>query len=95
MPRKLVMPQPLSRKIGQLGLSRSLMIALLSRIHSEIVSHGNEFQPDRISGNERCFGFRMRLIEGKALHVFLLEIDDTTSPDHFIAVDIHHLLIES
>ena len=36
MPRRVIVPAPISRAIGEFGLTRSLLLALLSSLHGEL-----------------------------------------------------------
>lgn len=89
MNRNVRVPKPISVRIGQFALSRTLLIRLGAAIHSDIKRDYEKFKKFRARDN-RCFKYRIALPEADARHLFLLKIDDSTSPDDLIILSIRH-----
>jgi hypothetical protein len=87
--RKVVVPTPISKRIGEFGLSRRMFVRLLTRIHSDIPRDYGRFKNLRAQ-DDRCYKYRMAMAEVDDKHLFLFKIDDTTSPDDLIIIYIGH-----
>lgn len=92
MMRKVIVPAPISRAIGELRLPRTLLLALLSKIHAEIPTLTDLERAHRHPDDERLFMVPLRLFDEGRTHIFLLTIDDSTSADAFLLAGIGHLV---
>jgi hypothetical protein len=87
--RSVRVPKPISVRIGQFGLSRTMFVRLGAAIHSDIKHDYERFRKFRAKDN-RCYKYRIALAEAGERHLFLLKIDDSTSPDDLIIMSIRH-----
>jgi len=86
--KKVLVPRAISEEVGRFDLQRSILIKLLTWIHSDI-PFGN--RDSRLQNDERLFSLRVMFHEAQSIHVFRDAVDDSTSPDHLIVADIKHL----
>ena len=88
MKRKVVIPGEVSRKIRGFQLPRELLVRLLAEIHSR------DFQPKQRSlDDDRFFWYRVSLLETGQRHLFVVLVDDSTSPDHLLLVDVRYSVV--
>ncbi|HYV38141.1 MAG TPA: hypothetical protein VE988_20820, partial [Gemmataceae bacterium] len=66
---KVVVPKPISERIGGFGLSRGLTVRVLTAIHTLTIARYPQFRDARVVGQERYCWFRMVLAEGGATHI--------------------------
>lgn len=92
MLRKVMVPKPISAKIGGFGLSRPLSVRLLTRIHEDIANDYEKRKGMRSAHDDRLYMQTMVLSDSSERHLFRFAIDDTTAPDHLIIADIAHTL---
>lgn len=92
MPRKVVVPQPISQAIGLLGISRPLCVRLLTALHNDLSNVADEARNLRDPEDETLFLYPIRLTEESRHHLFVLAVDDTTAPDHLVLASIGHVV---
>lgn len=91
MSRRVIVPKTVSEYIGTRGLSRSIVIALFTRIHTDIPKDFQDFRSLRVRGHEdSLYRYRFVIVEGGRRHLFTFTIDDATSPEHLIIASIRH-----
>lgn len=93
MKRKVLLPASISRAIRAFGLSRDVLVELLSHIHEGIP---RDYEMLRHHRTEDVRYYKHRIVittqDGRE-HLFLVIVDDTTSPDHLQIAKIGHGLL--
>ena len=91
MKRKVVVRPPISRRIRSFGLPRGILVELLIHIHAGIVRDFESSRHQRLDEDPTCFRYRIAIPEKDGgEHLFVVAVDDTTSPDHLLVVNIGH-----
>ncbi|MBI2807101.1 MAG: hypothetical protein HYX68_19140 [Planctomycetes bacterium] len=93
MKSKVIVPPPISRGIRTFGLSREVLLELLVHIH-EGTPRDYASSCHRRMKNDRYYQYRISVMEENGReHLFLLAVDDTTSPDHLRIVNIGYAIL--
>lgn len=93
MKRKVIVPPEISRVIGGMGLPRGILIDLLIFVHSAMATAYEFFREKRDAKAARFCQYRKILLDENGVkHRFTFIIDDTTSPDHLLVVELQHAL---
>lgn len=85
-----MVPPHISRAVGGFGLSRDVILELLVQIHEGIP---RDFEASRSHRMEDARYYQHRLVipgKDEIEHLFLIVVDDTTSPDHLVVTQIGH-----
>jgi hypothetical protein len=90
MSYKVVVPKPISQKIGDFQLSRELTNRLLAAIHEDVPHDYEQSRRQRIPDFEWTYKYRIVLTDEGLTHVFRFAVDDSTAQGHLILVSIHH-----
>lgn len=77
--RTVVVPGPISKKIGSFGLQRETSVRLFTRIHGDIPGYYDRRKMMRSSHDDRLYFQPMILPSDSEKHLFRFAIDDTTS----------------
>lgn len=85
MKRMVVVSGQISKKIRSFQLSRELLNRLLTTIHGAEMKTWSRSKQD-----DRFFIQSFLLTQDGKRHVFILLVDDSSSPEHYIVVDIRH-----
>jgi len=88
--RKALVPPRISRAIRSFGLSRDVLLELLMQIHEGIP---REYEMSRQHRMDDMRLYRHRIViatEDGVEHLFVVVVDDTTSPDHLRVAAIGH-----
>jgi hypothetical protein len=89
--RKAIIPKPISESVGGFGLSRPVLVALLSHLHAKLPGDYPRFRHYRVRQHEDSqYRYRVVVKDEALRHLFLLAVDDATSPEHLIVTDIVH-----
>ena len=90
MKSKVIVPPPISRAIRAFGLPRAVLLDLMMHIH-ETTLRDYESSRHRRMSDERLYQYRISVSEEDGReHLFVLAVDDTTSPDHLRILNIGH-----
>ena len=91
MKRKVIVSAPISRAIRDFGLPREILLALLAKIHNEVSAKFEDTRHQRMD-DDRYYRHRMIVhdTDSSTEHLFVLVIDDSTSPDHLVIANIGH-----
>lgn len=89
MKSKVIVPPRISRAIRGFGLARDILVELLMIVHEGTVRDYESFRHRRMKDDRYC-PYRISIIHDGEEHLFVLAIDDTTSPDHLRIADIGH-----
>ena len=91
MNRRVLVPTPISLLIRQMGLSREMVVRLLTDMHFRLPREYLSYQRFRVADHEdnQC-RHRFTVYDEGTRHLFVFRLDDTTSPDHLILLDIQH-----
>ena len=92
--RKVRLSKDASQKWGALScIPRSIMVAAQSTMHSRVPKEYPLFRKLRVKGRED-FACRYQFVildpDAACSHVFTLDFDDATSPDHLFLLDVTH-----
>lgn len=94
MKRRVVIYATTSRAIKTFGLEREELIQLLGELHHGLPARYQAFRHRR-AVDVRKFFFRISVQrKGGGQHVFVVVVDDTTSPEHPFVTNIGHSIIE-
>ena len=88
MKRKVLVFPPISRAIRRFGLARDVLLELLVHIHEGIP---RDFESSRRHRMDDARYYQHRIVipkEDGGEHLFLVVVDDTTSPDHLVVAEI-------
>jgi hypothetical protein len=85
-----VVRSPISRAIRSFGLPRGVLLDLLMHIHEGMVRDFESSRHRRMSEDPRCYRYRIAIPDNDGEHLFVVAVDDTTSPDHLLVVNIGH-----
>ncbi len=86
--RQPKIPKEISALLGSFSLSRTAIVVVLTRIHSEFGALYAQNRMNRVKGHEdRRYWHRMVVQDGDRLNVLAFVVDDATSPDDLIIVD--------
>jgi len=88
--REVRVPATVSQRIREFGLSRPVLVSLLTHFHANLSNDYPASRRNRVRNDDRCYRYRIVIADGDARHLFLLAVDDSTSPDHLIPADIVH-----
>jgi hypothetical protein len=88
--RKAVVPKPISIRIGEFPLSRTVKNRLLAAIHADSPKDFPQSRHFRLPGNDLYYRYRIAITEGERSFSFTLAIDDTTTAEHLIVVGIRY-----
>lgn len=89
----MVVPSQVSRTIGSFGLPRETLLDLLAHVYQDIASKYDSIKKAR-TADVRLFVHRFVLTDtAGAGHLFIFDIDDTTSPAHLMITQIKHRLV--
>lgn len=88
MERKVRVPESISEAIGRFGIDRTLLVNLENILH-----HGTQIadRTARYPDDDRCFVFQVPVDHLGKRHLFVIVVDDSTSPDDFFIQDIKHI----
>lgn len=93
MQRKTVVLSPVGKAIRSFGLTREVLIDLLAHIHEDIAPKHGSINYARAKNN-RHFEYRFAVTEKAGTgHLFVFEIDDTTSQEHLFIIEIRHQVV--
>jgi hypothetical protein len=85
-----LLPASISRTIRAFGLSREVLVELLSHIHEGIPQ---DYEVSRHHRAQDVRYYKHRIVittQDGGEHLFLVIVDDTTSPDHLHVAKIGH-----
>ena len=88
MNRKVVVPQPISRAM-RVRIRPRLLVMLLA-VHEDVVPVTTRHRTDRAGDDDRLYRYRILIHLDSKRHLFNFAIDDSTSPEHLILVDVHY-----
>ncbi len=90
MKRKVLFPAPISRAIRDFGLSRDVLVEMLIHIH-EGIPRAYEVLRHHRADDVRYYTHSIIIpMHDGGAHLFLVIVDDTTSPDHLQVAKIGH-----
>lgn len=90
MKSKVIVSPRISRAIRAFGLAREVLLELLIQMHEGTVRDYQSARNRRMN-DERLYQYRILVTdEGGREHLFVLAVDDTTSPDHLRIANIGH-----
>lgn len=75
--------QELGRRLGRAGILRAL-----TELHGTLPREYGLFRRFRLSDDEHLFSYFLAIAEGSLLHTLTFDIDDSTSPDHLLVVNV-------
>jgi len=90
MAYRVILERPVSRAIGSFGLSRSLLIRLLTRLHSGLPQQADSFRSQRDPEDPDLFRYEVVLAEGNAWHTFRFHINDTRAQGFLFVEAVAH-----
>ena len=76
---KTVVSKEISEGIRQFGLPRNVMVDFCNKIHHDIPELYSRLRGHRVSGDERFYWHNIKVPDGADLHLFAVNIDDTTA----------------
>src|SRR5579864_5779084 len=88
--RRTVVDSEITRLVGDCRLSRTGTVRILANLHGELPQHYERYQRLRHPEDDRLFFFFAALADGNQMHTFTFHIDDSTSKEHLIVVDLEH-----
>ena len=86
--RRTVVPPEITRMIRDCRLTRNAAIRVLTGLHESLPQH-HDSSPRHPEDDRLCL-FLDAIADGGQMHTFVFSVDDTTSPDHLIVVDLEH-----
>ena len=93
MKRKVVLVRVVSSGIRKMGLPRETLIDLLTQVHGVVATAYEFFRDKRDAKDARFCQYRKIFLDEYGVqHRFTFIIDDTTSPDHLLIVDLIHAI---
>ena len=93
MKRKLRVPDSFVKKLGRLlGPDRELKNTVLTKIQDGVPDAD---RTDRDERDNRFFVHQIPIRRDQERHLFLVIVDDTTSPDDLILEDIVHVFVDA
>ncbi len=91
MNRKTLVPAATSRTLRTFALPREVLLELIPRIHNEVARDHNQFRNRRLE-DDRLYRHSLTVSEANGTrHFFTLIVDDATSAEHLIIMQIHHV----
>ncbi len=91
MKRKVVISPPISRRIRDFGLSRDVLLRLLTELHQILPGQYSLSKYPRLKDGREFF-CRIVIAGAENEHLFVAVVDDTTFPDHLVVSDIEHAI---
>lgn len=92
MLRQLVIPDPIRAKIRACGLNRHILVSLLNDFYIGFPERYNHSKKRRALGlADSCYREFVKLSEDTCQHLFVVLVDDATSPDHLFIHQLTHL----
>ena len=88
--RRLNVSPKSSRQIGECRLTRTAMVRVLAGLHGELPQQYHRFKAFRNPEDTTQFFYFDGIADGDLMHTFTFRVDDSTSPDHLIVVDLKH-----
>jgi hypothetical protein len=86
----VIVRPPISRAVGQFGLSRSGLVRLLASLHTDLPTHANQVQSLRDPNDPDYCIYRYSFKDGAAWHYFEFRIDDVTAPGYLFVDRVKH-----
>jgi hypothetical protein len=83
-------PAEITRMIGQCGLTRHGIVRVLTNLHGELAVRYSRYRGLRHTEDDRLFFFFDACVDGDKMHTFTFHVDDSTSAEHLIVVDLEH-----
>lgn len=89
--RRTVVPPEITRMIRDCHLTRTGGLRLFTEaLHGELSEHYERYRPLRHPDDDRFFLFFWAMVDGIVMHTFTFHVDDCTSYEHLIVVDLEH-----
>ena len=88
--RRLRIDQEMSRKLGDVGLSRNAVIRFRVTLRDDLENRYQLYRSVRHPEDERFFRYFLAVADGNLTHQFFFVIDDSTSPDDLFIIDFWH-----
>jgi hypothetical protein len=88
--RRTLVPPEITRMIGDCHLSRQGAVRVFAGLHGELPQQYARFRRLRHPADDRLFFFFVAVGDEGLMHTFTFHIDDATSPEHLIVVDLEH-----
>lgn len=91
MMHKTIVPGPITREIRALHLGRTLGVRFFSALHHDLPARWMDDRGNRLE-DERCYESRIVVEESDSRRIFLVAVDDSTSAEHLLIVDIREVI---
>ena len=88
MSRKTIVPKSVGREIRSFDLGRTFGNCLYAALQHDLPHQWADKRSNRLASDERCYETRVVLEDKGTRLLFVVIVDDTTSPDHLFVVAI-------
>lgn len=88
--RTVIVPDPISKAIGRVGLSRETFVMVYTRIHHDIPRDYQRFRKRRVNSRPELYRYWIVVEQDDVFHRFWFAIDDSTSDTHLFIKSVAH-----
>jgi len=88
--RRTVVSPEITRMIGECRLTRLGAVRVYAGLHGELPQRYDRYRGLRHPEDGRLFLFFDAFADGDLMHTFTFHVDDSTSAEHLIVIDLEH-----